>query len=488
MSNAMSNAKTAVRSEEKHITVTNAETIEGQDDAAYVLVASYTSFNDLAHQPHGTPASSSIRVFQFDCKTGNFVLVFVLEDPTVKNVAFVRKHPKRNIIYCVTESIVEMGKIIAYSFCSITGALSKLCERGCGGKSTCYITLSYDLRYLFVVNYWDSTLKSISLDREGKFVGPDRDTLVVPGRNEGKKAQRHGNDPHGTHRHEETHAHALELDPVFGRVAYVPDLGEDSIKQFVVDPNKGVMEYAGAIEITPHHLPYNIAKNHSKVPPVPSQPGGPRYLKFHQSINVAYLVNELSSTVTVFSFDEDKTSNLKPLPINEAKAPGVGTRTTIPIQTVPTSACASGVTDTQTLTPIQTISTIPQAFARKRNTCGRVTQDPTGNFVLVSNRGHDSIAVFPVVRSQSRGFTGMLQAPQWYHIGGFTPRHFKFDPSGKWLFSANQDSDCIVLFAFDQATGCLSFKSKQAVNSPNFVEAFIPCQNRRQDAWVYARL
>lgn len=452
--------------EEKKLIVPNGQTIDAAEENIHVLVASYTSFGDLAHQPHGTPASSSIRVFHFDAKTGNFVLVFILEDPEVKNVAFIRKHPKRNILYVVTESILEEGKIIAFSFCSITGALSKMCQRGCGGKSTCYITLSYDLRYLFVVNYWDSTLKSICLDPEGRFEGPDRDSILVPGRHIGVKAKRHGDDPHSTHRINETHAHALELDPVFGRVAYVPDLGEDCIKQFVFDRNKGEMQYAGTIEIGSDQLPYNVARSDNKTLPVPSQPGGPRYLKFHQSINVAYLVNELSSTVTVFAFDEDKTSDLKPVADGEIKDSET----------------------TKTLRPIQTISTIPQAFCRKRNTCGRVTQDPTGNFVLVSNRGHDSIAVFPVARSHNRGFTGMLQAPQWYHIGGFTPRHFKFDPSGQWLFCANQDSDCIVLFAFDQANGVLSFKSKTFVESPNFIEAFIPCQNRRQDPWVYARL
>ena len=46
----------------------------------------------------------------------------------------------------------------------------------------------------------------------------------------------------------------------------------------------------------------------------------------------------------------------------------------------------------QTLTLIQTVSTVPEAFPYEMNTCGRVTIHPTGDFVVTSNRGHDSIA------------------------------------------------------------------------------------------------
>ncbi|HEY1464180.1 MAG TPA: beta-propeller fold lactonase family protein, partial [Terriglobales bacterium] len=36
------------------------------------------------------------------------------------------------------------------------------------------------------------------------------------------------------------------------------------------------------------------------------------------------------------------------------------------------------------------------------------------------------------------------------------PRHFTFDPSGKWLLVANQDSDNIVIFRVDPQTGRLN--------------------------------
>lgn len=50
------------------------------------------------------------------------------------------------------------------------------------------------------------------------------------------------------------------------------------------------------------------------------------------------------------------------------------------------------------------ISTIPPAFPNVLNTCGRITVHSTGRYVLVSNRGHDSICVLSVEKN-----TGLLQ-------------------------------------------------------------------------------
>ena len=38
----------------------------------------------------------------------------------------------------------------------------------------------------------------------------------------------------------------------------------------------------------------------------------------------------------------------------------------------------------------------PAAYPAGLNTCGRITVDPSGQFVVVSNRGHNSIATLKV--------------------------------------------------------------------------------------------
>lgn len=49
-----------------------------------------------------------------------------------------------------------------------------------------------------------------------------------------------------------------------------------------------------------------------------------------------------------------------------------------------------------TLTLVQSISTLPDAFPKAMNTCGRLCVHPSGRFVVVSNRGHESITLFRV--------------------------------------------------------------------------------------------
>lgn len=73
---------------------------------------------------------------------------------------------------------------------------------------------------------------------------------------------------------------------------------------------------------------------------------------------------------------------------------------------------------------------------------------PLSSFVLVSNRGHNSIAVFAIKKSTLCGEAGYLRIVNYCHTKGRTPRHFQFDPSGAFLLSANQDTDSVTVFRF----------------------------------------
>jgi 6-phosphogluconolactonase len=41
-------------------------------------------------------------------------------------------------------------------------------------------------------------------------------------------------------------------------------------------------------------------------------------------------------------------------------------------------------------------------------------------------------------------------------VGGKSPRHITLDPSGRFLFAANQDSNNVTSFAVDRASGRLT--------------------------------
>jgi 6-phosphogluconolactonase len=52
--------------------------------------------------------------------------------------------------------------------------------------------------------------------------------------------------------------------------------------------------------------------------------------------------------------------------------------------------------------------------------------------------------------------TGHISLVDRASTQGKTPRHFAIDPTGRWLLAANQDSDNVVVFRFDPASGRLS--------------------------------
>jgi len=121
-----------------------------------------------------------------------------------------------------------------------------------------------------------------------------------------------------------------------------------------------------------------------------------------------------------------------------------------------------------TLRLVQSIKTVPRAFPTTMNTCGRMCVHKSGRFVVVSNRGHQSITVFRVKNKGSK--RGELQTVGCFHTRGETPRHFQFDNSGQYLLVANQDSNSIAVFNFNFSNGQLKYSGNEyRVPSPNFV-------------------
>jgi 6-phosphogluconolactonase len=102
-----------------------------------------------------------------------------------------------------------------------------------------------------------------------------------------------------------------------------------------------------------------------------------------------------------------------------------------------------------TLQALQTSSTLPDDFTGM-NIVADIHIAPSGKYLYVSNRGHNSIAIFAIDPA-----TGYLTTVDFVLTQGNTPRNFTFDPTGSWLLVANQDSDNLVQFKVDQATGQL---------------------------------
>jgi 6-phosphogluconolactonase len=166
-------------------------------------------------------------------------------------------------------------------------------------------------------------------------------------------------------------------------------------------------------------------------PSLTLKPGsGPRHLAFHPNGRVAYIINELASTLTVCAYDRER-GELKEL---------------------------------------QTASTLPDHFSGA-NTCAEVAVHPSGRFVYASNRGHDSIAVFSVDAA-----SGKVNCIQHQPAEGKVPRHFAIDPTAKWLLAESQDSDKVVILSLNSETGQLApTQRSQSVGAP-VCAVFLPKQ------------
>ena len=187
------------------------------------------------------------------------------------------------------------------------------------------------------------------------------------------------------------HAHSVNVDPI-GKRAYVADLGLDKVLIYKLD--------AAAGTIVPNDPPF------LKLPDAT----GPRHFSFHPSGKWAYTNLEMSLQVAALSHDA-KTGALAVLEIE---------------------------------------STVPEGTERKGNSTAECLVHPTGKWVYVSNRGHNSIAAFAIDQK-----TGKLDFIERESTQGKTPRNFGIDPSDKFLIAGNQGSGNVVVLKINQDTGSL---------------------------------
>jgi 6-phosphogluconolactonase len=121
------------------------------------------------------------------------------------------------------------------------------------------------------------------------------------------------------------------------------------------------------------------------------------------------------------------------------------------------------------LTKKQTLSTLPKNAERKGASTAEVVVHPSGKFVYVSNRGHNTIAIFEI-DPQTRELTAV--GHQGKNVS--TPRNFAIEPTGQYMLVANQSSDSVISFRIDQKTGALTpTGSSVEVGSPVCVR-FMP--------------
>jgi len=325
--------------------------------------------------------SSFLYIVDFDGLSGRISLRQSLS--VGSNPSFLDVHPSNRYLYAVSEVETFNGRTNSGGLLSFRieagGALSSINSVPSLGGSPCYLEVDQTGRWLLAANYMGGNygvwqISSVSGAIDASPVSFQQDTGRGPNPN----------------RQEGPHAHQIVADRTNSLVV-IPDLGIDKWMQYDFDELTG--------KLTPGVTPF-----------VTAAPGsGPRHIVFHPSLNNAYGINELTSTVTVFAVEFAK----------------------------------------NTIVPIQSIILTPNPG--DDTTGAEVQISPDGNFLYGSNRPqgrNGTIAIFSINQS-----TGALTSIGYADTYGQTPRFFTFSPSGEYALVANQNSNNIVVFRRDAKTG-----------------------------------
>jgi 6-phosphogluconolactonase len=272
--------------------------------------------------------------------------------------SFVARHPARPVLYAVNE--LADGAVSAFAMTPD----GRLTDRGTwptGGAEPCHLIVTPDGRHLLVANYASGSVASFPLDPDG--IATHRADLV----------EHTGSGPH-PELQASPHAHQLAI---AGDRMLAVDLGADTVFSYLLDPRTGALgEPAVVAALTPGT--------------------GPRHVTLADG--AAYLVGELSGTVTTFAVDSDNWLELGTVPA----------------------------------------SMVPGGFPSEIGTSA------DGRFLYVANRGPDTITTFAIT-DKLPVFVGEVPA------GGAWPRHFV--RIEQFLYVANERSHTVVVFRLDPHTG-----------------------------------
>lgn len=204
------------------------------------------------------------------------------------------------------------------------------------------------------------------------------------------------------------HPHCARCHPTLD-LAFVADLGLDRVFGHVLDA-EGVASGSASVECA-------------------LDPGdGPRHFVFSDGGRRLHVLNELSSSLTSFEATRDD---------------GLGWKRTGKISTLPPGAAEANLAaDLQ---------------------CSR-----DGRFLLVTNRGHDSIVTISPVSGRNLTVVG------WTPTLGRTPRSLAVTADERFIVVANQDEDELKVFRRNVSTGVpTELAQTLKLGSPTYVQALV---------------
>jgi 6-phosphogluconolactonase len=197
--------------------------------------------------------------------------------------------------------------------------------------------------------------------------------------------------------------HSIQTDPS-NKFAFIPHIAGN-------DPNL-ILQFK--FNETTGHLTPNTPDR-----VIPEKGAGPRLFCFHPTLDILYFCNQEGNTAAAYKLEPQ----------------------------------------TGTLSVFQTVSTLPVGYDQKSKTAD-IQITPSGRFLYVNNRGHNSIACFSI--DSNGGLTPGGRVPTEAEA-----RSLCIDPTGNFLFIAGLASGRLVSYRINQISGELTGLDTYAVgNSP----------------------
>ncbi len=353
-----------------------------------VLIGTYTE----------SGKSEGIYVYTFNAETG--ALKYKNKQTDIDNPSFLTHSSDLNKVFAVSEfgrGADSSGGVYAYQYDPVSGRFHLLNRKPSAGEGPCYISTDRGGNFVFAANYGSGSLGAIPLNDDGSLG------------NRIQKSQHKGTGPAPQQKHSRTHAVVLAPDEKF---LFATDLGADRIWIYRYESNdpsplkpKGNLKLAAG--------------------------SGPRHLTFHPDGRFAYVIQEISGTITGFRYKDGA------------------------------------------LKQTQSISILPDGF-KGNAAAADIHISADGRFLYASNRiDLNEITIFSIDAK-----TGVLTFKARVPSGGKMPRNFAIDPSGNWLLVANQDSDNISVFRRNGSTGLISPTGQSlSVGSPVCLDFLVPSEN-----------
>ena len=318
----------------------------------------------------GAPDCESLHVLECDTETGKAKIVQTVRG--VQGTTYFQLGGDRKTMYTYIGEERDgrkVGSLVKFALDGhVIGAMTRLAELPCG--TPCHIALSPDEKTVSFAAYLSGMYGTLD-------AGGTLRTAVLPDDAIGPR----------TDRQKKAYAHQTFYTPD-GRLMGVCDLGCDRVNIYDFKSPDGLRSPLLSIRADPGD--------------------GPRHAIFSKDGKFLFVLNELSSTVTSYSFDS-------------AAFKRVGK---------------------WSMTPEGTPYSDTKAAAIKLTADGKV--------LMASNRGHDSIALFDV------GQDGALTLRNIAKLRGSFPRDFELMPGEKFMVVGHKMSNEIQIYAFDRAICSLS--------------------------------